>query len=155
MTLRKSTIYDSKNMEALQSANVVLWLSVKPVSMLTPYKSSLIPTTWEPWLRQASYCFLRPQQVRLLEALWSSICGTLCCQNLAGQDQEYQLCLAWKACTVLKTPSITEPPIWNHHKTCPEGSWNWIQVGIFPFPYLISFSESIQVTLSVQPAGFS
>lgn len=118
-------------MEALQSANVLLWLSVKPLSMLTLGKSSSRNShNMGAWL-PASYCFLRPQQVWLLEALDPQF-GALCCQNLAGQDLECQLCLAWKPCIVLKL-SIAEPPIWNHHKTCPEGSWNWIQMGIFPF----------------------
>lgn len=133
-------------LEALQSANVLLWLPVKPVSLFmlgkSSYRNSHNMGDWLPGI----YCFWRPWQLWLLEALDPQF-GTLCCWNLAVQYQEWQLCLAWKPCAVINL-SITEPPIWNYHKTCPEGSWSWIQMGIFPsLADFLFFSESTQVTL--------
>ena len=79
----------------------------------------------------------------------------LCCWSLAGQEFELHWpnsISAWDVTTKIHgTPVLysnlpeIEPSVCDHHKTCPDGSWSFIQMGTFPsLPDLLFFVESTQ-----------
>lgn len=82
----------------------------------------------------------------------------LCCRNLAGQEFELHWpnsISAWGVTIKTHgTPVLysnlpkTAPSFCDHHKTCPDGSWHFIQMGTFPsLPNSLFLVEPTQDTL--------